>query len=482
VVCAATAITAVTFTSPTTGGTIAYNWTNTATSIGLAASGTGNLPGFTGANTSTSPVTATITVTPTYTNLAIGCLGTPTTFTIMVNPTNSITLTTPIGTKAQSVCVNSAIADISYATVSATGATVTGLPAGVTGAWANNVFTIRGTPTVAGSFTYTVSLTGGCVNTAVATGTIAVNALPTIASAATTNAAVCSASTATLAYTATTGTPTSYSIVWNASPANSFVPVTNQAATFAATTGTISISVPANTEAGTYTGTITVKNALGCMSVAKTFTLAVTAPSITVTNPVALNSSTVSQSIGLPYTATSGTPTSYSIVWSSTPANAFAAVSNQAYSFAAGGAPGTIAVSVPANIALGDYVGTITAKSANGCVSVGKTFTVSVVSVTKLYVKGDVAPVYVAPVLPAKDVFEVSAFPNPTTTDFKLNINSSYSGAIKITVFDLMGRVVKTLLVNGKQTLTLGSEFKQGMYMIEVRQGKQVKELKVVKF
>ncbi len=43
----------------------------------------------------------------------------------------------------------------------ATGATFSGLPAGVTGTWASNVVTISGTPTASGTFNYTVTLTGG---------------------------------------------------------------------------------------------------------------------------------------------------------------------------------------------------------------------------------------------------------------------------------------------------------------------------------
>jgi gliding motility-associated-like protein len=65
-----------------------YSWTNDNTSIGLAASGTGNLPAFNAINNGTTPVTANITVTPTS---ASGCAGTPQTFTITVNPSASIT-------------------------------------------------------------------------------------------------------------------------------------------------------------------------------------------------------------------------------------------------------------------------------------------------------------------------------------------------------------------------------------------------------
>jgi hypothetical protein len=59
-----------------------YNWTNSNSSIGLATSGSGNIAGFTATNASCTPVTATVTVTPS----ANGCTGSPQIFTITVNP------------------------------------------------------------------------------------------------------------------------------------------------------------------------------------------------------------------------------------------------------------------------------------------------------------------------------------------------------------------------------------------------------------
>lgn len=89
-VCAGASTTAITFGGSTVTGTT-YAWTNNTTSIGLAASGTGDIASFATTNAGTSAVTATITVTPT----ANGCPGTPQTFTITVNPTPDFTLTKP---------------------------------------------------------------------------------------------------------------------------------------------------------------------------------------------------------------------------------------------------------------------------------------------------------------------------------------------------------------------------------------------------
>jgi hypothetical protein len=65
-----------------TGTNTSFTWTNDTPSIGLPASGTGDIAAFTTVNNTVSPVTATITVTPHYNT----CTGTAETFTIRVNP------------------------------------------------------------------------------------------------------------------------------------------------------------------------------------------------------------------------------------------------------------------------------------------------------------------------------------------------------------------------------------------------------------
>jgi hypothetical protein len=80
--CASTATTAVNFASTFNATGTTYSWTNSSTAIGLAASGTGDISSFTATNSTTSPIVATITVTPN----ANGCAGTAKTFTITVQP------------------------------------------------------------------------------------------------------------------------------------------------------------------------------------------------------------------------------------------------------------------------------------------------------------------------------------------------------------------------------------------------------------
>jgi len=109
-----------------------------------------------------------------------------------IPPTCSLTLTSAVGTNNQIICEGSPITNIVYTTSgSATGATVTGLPTGLTSVYNDNTFTISGTPTQTGTFNYTVT-TVGCTVNATQNGTItvvAVPAIPTISSIAPTCAA-----------------------------------------------------------------------------------------------------------------------------------------------------------------------------------------------------------------------------------------------------------------------------------------------------
>jgi hypothetical protein len=93
---------------------------------------------------------------------------------LTVNALPTITLTT--ANHDQTVETGSSITPIKYTTANANGASISGQPSGVSGAWASNTYTVSGTPTAAGTFTYTVTTTNsnGCTNVT-ATGKIVVN-------------------------------------------------------------------------------------------------------------------------------------------------------------------------------------------------------------------------------------------------------------------------------------------------------------------
>jgi hypothetical protein len=76
------------FTTSNSPDATSYTWTNDNSSLGLPSSGSGNIPSFSPNNTSTTPIVGTITVTPTFTNGGVSCVGLPISFTITVNPAN----------------------------------------------------------------------------------------------------------------------------------------------------------------------------------------------------------------------------------------------------------------------------------------------------------------------------------------------------------------------------------------------------------
>jgi hypothetical protein len=141
-------------------------------------------------------------------NATIGKVTGASSASVISTVTSSIVLSSAAGTNNQSICNSTPITNITYATTGATGANVTGLPQGVGGNWNNNVFTISGTPSQAGTFNYEVTLTGGCNPTKVQ-GTLVVNLSNntiTLSSAAgTNNQSSCRNATITNITYATTG-------------------------------------------------------------------------------------------------------------------------------------------------------------------------------------------------------------------------------------------------------------------------------------
>ena len=75
----------------------------------------------------------------------------------------------------------------------------------------------------------------------------------------------------TLSYSSTWNAPDKFSITWNATPANSFLPVVDAVLPL----GSIAMNIPGGTNAGTYTGYITVTNASGTSCNPVPFTITV---------------------------------------------------------------------------------------------------------------------------------------------------------------------------------------------------------------
>ena len=74
------------------------------------------------------------------------------------------------------------------------------------------------------------------------------------------------------------------------------------------------------------------------------------------------------------------------------------------------------------------------------------------------------------------DNLVVTVMPNPSTTNFRLNIKGNGSAPIKVRITDITGVVVETPTNQGfkftNATVTLGDHYKAGIYFAEVIQGK----------
>ena len=77
--------------------------------------------------------------------------------------------------------------------------------------------------------------------------------------------------------------------------------------------------------------------------------------------------------------------------------------------------------------------------------------------------------------------FNVKAWPNPTEQQFNLRITGSSTEAVFISVTDIMGRKVYATEGLANRDYQFGQNFKIGMYLVEIRQGKLHKTLKLVK-
>jgi len=78
--------------------------------------------------------------------------------------------------------------------------------------------------------------------------------------------------------------------------------------------------------------------------------------------------------------------------------------------------------------------------------------------------------------------FEVKATPNPSIGNFILNVRSSDLNAqIKMQVVDMYGRLLETKIVTANSTFMIGNNYRPGVYILKIEQGKNQKQIKLVK-
>ncbi|MFZ9388052.1 MAG: T9SS type A sorting domain-containing protein, partial [Chitinophagaceae bacterium] len=82
---------------------------------------------------------------------------------------------------------------------------------------------------------------------------------------------------------------------------------------------------------------------------------------------------------------------------------------------------------------------------------------------------------------PGNSGFTVHAFPNPAERYFNLMVNGKSDEEVQITVFDGRGQVVYQARGAANKPYRFGENWTGGMYYVQVRQGKEVRTIKLVK-
>jgi hypothetical protein len=208
------------------------------------------------------------------------------------------------------LCISTALTNITHNTTGATGiGTPTGLPSGVTAAWANDVITISGTPTASGTFNYSIPLTGG-TGTVNATGTIVVTPANTVSGPSSTPTLCISTALTNITHSTTgatgIGTATGLPAGVTASFAGNTITITGTPTA----SGTFNYSIPltGGCSVVSATGTITVTPANTVSSASSTPTLCISTALTNITH-----STTGATGIGTP----TGLPAGVTAAWSS---------------------------------------------------------------------------------------------------------------------------------------------------------------------
>ena len=399
VICNGSNTTAVAFSGAVTG--TVYSWTNNTTSIGLAASGTGNIASFAAVNTGTTPVTATITVTPSYTNGGVTCTGTPTTFTITVNPTPTVNTVANQavcnGSNTTAVTFSGAVTGTVYSWTNNTPSI--GLVASGTGAIASFTAVNTGTTPVVATITVTPSA-NGCSGTP-RTFTITVNPTPTVN--AVSNQVVCNRSTTTAVAFSGAVTGTVYNWTNNTTSIGLAASGTGDIAAFTAVNTTQTPVVATITVTPSYTN-----GGVTCLGTPRTFTITVNpTPIVSATDlfnqricisdgPVALNATPVG-----------GT-------WSG--------IGVSGFNF------------IPSATAVGNFILTYTYTNQYGCTTTDTTTAkVSACDERNISLASGGAVL----------------FPNPNGGQFNIRVNSTRFQYLQMRIYNQLGQLISTKQWNG---------------------------------
>lgn len=194
------------FTGAVSGTT--FTWHSSA-NVGFGTDGTGDIAAYTASNTGTTPVTATVTVTPS----ANTCTGQAITFTVKVNPTpvGSASAATICNGSTTNVALNSNVTGTSFTwTAALQSGTVTGFSNCTASCGTAIKQTLSNSGTTNGVVRYTVTPSAnGCTGSAF---TVDVTVRPTLDANISGTATICQGSGTNVTFSGVAGTIISYNV------------------------------------------------------------------------------------------------------------------------------------------------------------------------------------------------------------------------------------------------------------------------------
>lgn len=82
---------------------------------------------------------------------------------------------------------------------------------------------------------------------------------------------------------------------------------------------------------------------------------------------------------------------------------------------------------------------------------------------------------------PVNNEMAINVYPNPSSNNFNLQVTGAAKEQITYRITDIAGRFINGGFIQSKQNATIGAGLKMGIYILEVRQGKEMRTTKLVK-
>jgi hypothetical protein len=132
------------------------------------------------------------------------------------------------------------------------------------------------------------------------------------------------------------------------------------------------------------------------------------------------------------------------------------------------------------NVIVVDYSGTTVGLGLAVAVTCSATNGTGTSGVKSLTVKRIAGGCRLAPEASATDEFSVIAYPNPSSSEFTIDVQSSSKGTTGVQVYDMAGRLIENRQAKSN-SVEVGRNYASGIYNVIVNKGAKVKTLRVIK-